>query len=163
MKSYRACTRYSSGIISLSLMSCERDTEAVWWYSTSSFNELNFTTQRKNLPAKKKKKKTFSNFSCRFLNPQKNFHFELQLFYFLRSKNLQEQVKKAFCQQKLFWPFDAWTYCSSDLKNFANSWPSASNFKSFSRFLEHFFSHSRSNNFCKKIPISIKINLTNTV
>ena len=56
VKSYRACTRYSSGIISLSLMSCERDTEAVWWYSTSSFNELNFTTQRKNLPAKKEKK-----------------------------------------------------------------------------------------------------------
>ena len=37
-------------------MSCERDTEAVWWYSTSSFNELNFTTQRKNLPEKKRKK-----------------------------------------------------------------------------------------------------------
>jgi hypothetical protein len=28
--------------------------------------------------------------------------------------------------------------CSSDLKNFANSWPSASNFKSFSRSLEEF-------------------------
>ena len=29
--------------------------------------------------------------------------------------------------------------CSSDLKNFANSWPSASNFKTFSQSLEHFF------------------------
>ena len=55
-------------------------------------------------------------------------------------RNLQEQVKKAFCYQKLFWPFTVWINCSSDLKNFANSWPSASNFKSFSRSLEHFFS-----------------------
>ena len=33
-------------------MSCERDTEAVWWYSTSSFRELNLTTHKKNLPEK---------------------------------------------------------------------------------------------------------------
>ena len=46
--------------------------------------------------------------------------------------NLQEQVKKAFCYQELFWPFTVWIHCSSDLKNFENSWPSASNFKSFS-------------------------------
>ena len=47
-------------------------------------------------------------------------------------RNLQEQVKKAFCYQKLFWPFTVWINCSSDLKNFVNSWPSAWNFKSFS-------------------------------
>ena len=34
--------------------------------------------------------------------------------------------------------------CPSDLKNFPNSPPSASNSKSFSRWLEHFFSHIRS-------------------
>ena len=44
----------------------------------------------------------FSNFSCRFLNPNNFFRFESQLFYFLSSENLQEQVKKAFCYQKLF-------------------------------------------------------------
>ena len=44
-------------------------------------------------------------------------------------RNLQEQVKKAFVAKN----------SSSDLKNFANSWPSASNFKSFSRSLEQFF------------------------
>ena len=33
-------------------------------------------------------------------------------------KNLQEQVEKAFCYQKLFWPFTVWTNCSSDLKIF---------------------------------------------
>ena len=32
-------------------------------------------------------------------------------------RNLQEQVKKAFCYQKLFWPFTVWINCSSDLKN----------------------------------------------
>jgi hypothetical protein len=34
-------------------------------------------------------------------------------------KNLQEQVKKAFCYQKLFWPFTVWTNFSSDFKIFA--------------------------------------------
>ena len=42
--------------------------------------------------------------------------------------------------------------CSSDLKNFANSCPSASNFKSFSRSLEHIFLAEGQNNFCNKIP-----------
>ena len=53
-------------------------------------------------------------------------------------RNLQEQIKKPFCYQKLFWPFTVWINCSSDLKNFANSRPSASNFKSFCRSLEQF-------------------------
>ena len=37
----------------------------------------------------------------------------------LGMRNLQEQFKKAFCYQNLFWN------CSHDLKNFANSRPSA--------------------------------------
>ena len=53
-------------------------------------------------------------------------------FNCLRSlRNLQEQVKKASCYQKLFWPFTIWINYSSNLKIFANSWPSASNCKSF--------------------------------
>ena len=67
---------------------------------------------------------TFSNFSCMFLNP----------------RNLQEQVKKAFCYQKLFWPFTVWVNCSSDLKSFANSGPTVSNLETFSQSIEHFFS-----------------------
>ena len=102
MKSYRACTRYSSGIISLSLMSCERDTEAVWWYSTSSFNELNFTTQRKNLPAKKKKKKTFSNFSCRFLNPKKISILNYNYSIFLDQKTFRNKLKKHSVNKNCF-------------------------------------------------------------
>ena len=70
----------------------------------------------------------------------------------LDMRNLQEQVKKAFCYQKLFWPFTVWINCSSDLKNFANSRPSASNFKSFSRSLEQFFLTVGQNNFGNKIP-----------
>ena len=42
--------------------------------------------------------------------------------------------------------------CSSDLKNFANSWSSASNFKSFTRSLEHFFLTVGQNSFGDKIP-----------
>ena len=69
--------------------------------------------------------------------------------------NLQEQVKKSFCYQKLFWPFTVWINCSSDLKNFANSRPSASNFKSFSQSLEQFFLTVGQNNFGNKIPLSL--------
>ena len=47
-------------------------------------------------------------------------------------RNLQERIKKTFCYQKLFWPFTVWINCSSDLKIFLNSQPSASNFKSVS-------------------------------
>ena len=43
--------------------------------------------------------------------------------------------------------FTFWINCSGDLKNFANSWPSASNFKGFSRSLEHFFLTKGQNNF----------------
>ena len=64
-------------------------------------------------------------------------------------RNLQEQVKKPFCYQKLFWPF---TVCSSDLKIFVNSGPSASNFKFFSWSLEQFFLTVDQNNFGNKIP-----------
>ena len=40
--------------------------------------------------------------------------------------------------------------CSSDLKIIANSGPSASNFKSFSQSLEHFFLTGDQNNFDNK-------------
>ena len=36
----------------------------------------------------------------------------------LHMRNLQEQVKRAFCYQNLFWPFTVWLNCSYDLKNF---------------------------------------------
>ena len=72
---------------------------------------------------------------------------------FLDLTNLQEQVKKAFCYQKLFWPFTVWINCSSDLKIFANSRPSASNFKSvffITRTIFFFPVTSRSEQFLKK-------------
>ena len=70
-------------------------------------------------------------------------------------KNLKEQVKKAFCHQKNVLTYDISNNCSSDLKNFANSWPSDSNFKSFSRSLEHFFLTLGQNNFGNKIPFDL--------
>ena len=60
--------------------------------------------------------------------------------HILGRRNLQEHVKKVFCYQKLFWPFTVWINCSSDLKIFANSRPSALNFEMFSPSLEYFFS-----------------------
>ena len=58
----------------------------------------------------------------------------------------------------MFWPFTVWINCSSDLKFFVNSWPSASNFKSFSRSQEQFFLTVGENNFGIKIPILKFIN-----
>ena len=74
---------------------------------------------------------------------------------FLDMRHLQEQVKKAFCYQQLFWPFTVWINCSSDLKKISNSRPSASNFKTFSRSLEQFFLTVGRNNFGNKIPFTI--------
>ena len=103
----------------------------------------------------------FSNFSCMFLNPNFFSHLNYNCPNLLEMKNFQEQVekafyfkiflhvKKAFCYQKLF---SARIDCSSDLKNFANFWPSASNVKSFSRSLEYFFLIVGQNNFGNKIP-----------
>ena len=67
-------------------------------------------------------------------------------------RNLQEQVKKAFCYQKLFRPSTVRINCSSDLKIFENSRPSASNFNFFFWSLEQFFLTVCQNNFGNKIP-----------
>ena len=66
--------------------------------------------------------------------------------------NLQEKVKKAFCYHNWFWPCIVWINCSSDLKKFANSRPSTSNFKSFSQSLEKIFLTVGQNNFGNRIP-----------
>ena len=71
-------------------------------------------------------------------------------------RDLQEQVKKALCYEKLFWPFTVWINCSSDLKFFSNSQPSALNFKSVSRSLEHFFLTVGQNNFGNKISFLVQ-------
>ena len=71
-------------------------------------------------------------------------------------RNLQEEVKKGFCYQKLFWHFTVWINCSSHLKIFANSLPSASNFNLFSRLLEQIFLTVGQNNFGNKIPLLYK-------
>ena len=96
----------------------------------------------------------FPKFSCMFLNPNNFFQFE---FLFVKNHQILEtsrnKLKKPFCYQKLFWPFTIWINCSRDLKNFANSQPSASNFKSFSQSLE-FFSHCRSEQFWQQNTIS---------
>ena len=70
-------------------------------------------------------------------------------------KNLQEQVKKVFCYQKLFCPFTVWINCSSDLETFANSRPSAWNFERFSRSLGQFFVTVSQNNFGNKLPLEL--------
>ena len=98
-----------------------------------------------------------SNFSCMFLNHIFFFNLSYNCSNLLEKRNLQEQVKKSFCYQKLFWPITVWINNSSDLENFANSWPSASNFKSFSQSLEQFFLTVGQNNFGNKIPFPSRL------
>ena len=64
------------------------------------------------------KKLVFSNFSCMFLNPNIFSNLDYNCSNLLDLRNLQEQVKKAFFYQKLFWPFTVWINCSFDLKTF---------------------------------------------
>mgnify|MGYP007045256213 CR=1 FL=1 len=94
---------------------------------------------------KQKWKKSFSNFSCMFLNPNIFSNLNSNCSNLSDLRNLHEQVKKTFCCQKLFWPFTVWINYSSDLKNFENSRPSASNFKTT------FFLTVGQNNFGNKI------------
>ena len=55
----------------------------------------------------------------------------------------------------MFWPFTIWINFSSDLKIFKNSRLWASNFKSFSKILEHFFLTVCQNNFGNERPFQI--------
>ena len=75
------------------------------------------------------------------------------MFRFIRYKNPAGTSWKAFCYQKLFQLFIVWINFSRDLNIFANSRPSASNFKSF---LNNFYSPGLltvgQNNFGNKIP-----------
>ena len=69
-------------------------------------------------------------------------------------RNLQEQVKKAFCYQKLFWPFTIQTNCSSDLKFFLQILGlQPRNSKKISWSLEQFFLTVEQNNFGNKLPL----------
>ena len=84
----------------------------------------------------------FSNFSCMFLNPNNSSNLNSNCSKSYDVRNLQEQVKKAFCYQKMFWPFTV-----------ANSRPSAFNFKSFSQSLDQFLLTVGQNNFGNKMPV----------
>ena len=70
----------------------------------------------------------------------------------LNLRNLQEQVVKAFCYQKLFWPFTVWMNCSSDRNCFCKFSAFSLEFQKFSRSLEQFFPTVGQNNFGNKIP-----------
>ena len=58
-------------------------------------------------------------------------------------RNLQEQVKKAFCYQKMFWLFTVWINCSNDLKTFSRSLEQFFNFGNKILFLHPWKSHEK--------------------
>ena len=92
------------------------------------------------------------NFSCRFLNS--NFQFWIIHYNCSNEsdqRNLQDHVKKVFCFKNCFY---IWINCPGDLKNLANSRPSASNSKKFFSFTRTIFSPSRSEPFWKQNLLS---------
>ena len=58
----------------------------------------------------------FLTILCLFLNPKNFSNLNSDCSNLLDMRNLQEQLKKAFCYKKLFWPFTIWINISSDLK-----------------------------------------------
>ena len=93
----------------------------------------------------------FANFSCIFLNP--NF-FPIWILIYKRWEICRNKLKMHSvtinCPEL---PQLAWISCSSDLKKFANSRPSASNFIRIFQSLNHFFLTVGQNNFGNKIPL----------
>ena len=72
------------------------------WKDTINFEHWKMTLKIRTLRCSRR---LFSNFNFNCSN-------------LLDLKNLQEQVKIAFCHQKFFWPFTVWINCSIDLKKF---------------------------------------------
>ena len=60
----------------------------------------------------------FLTFPACFWIPIIFSNFNYNCSNLLDMRNLQEQVKNAFCYQKLFWPSTVWINCSSDLNIF---------------------------------------------
>ena len=66
-------------------------------------------------------------------------------------RNLQEQVKKVFCYQKLFWPFIFWIHFSSVWEFLLKFEAEGREFSNILRSLEQFFLTVGQNNFGNKI------------
>ena len=94
----------------------------------------------------------FSNFSCRFLNPNNFSNLSSNCSNLLEMRNLQEQIKKAFCYQKLFWTVTVWINCSIDLKIFCKFSAFSLEFRKFFSNTGTFFLTVGQNNFGNKIP-----------
>ena len=93
------------------------------------------------------KRTSFLTFPACFSIPIIFSNLNYNCFNLSDKRNLQEQFKKAFCYQKLISPFTVWINCSSNLKKFANSQPSASYFKGFFSITRTISSHSSSEQF----------------
>ena len=74
------------------------------------------------------------------------------------SYGVQNKLKKYTVTKNCLTLLTIWLNCPSDLKNFANSRPSALNFKSFSRSLEQFLLTVGPNNFGNKLPFLLMHN-----
>ena len=112
---------------------------ATWWEQTLyeiALNQTNWGIQSNSYDIN-----LFLTFPACFWIPIIFSNLNLNCSNKLDMMNLQEQVKKAICCQKLFWPFTVWINCSNDLKIFSHSWPSALIFLEITRKI---FSHSSS-------------------
>ena len=94
----------------------------------------------------------FLTFPADFWIPIFFSNFNSNLYNSIDMRNLQEQIKKAFCYQKLFWTFTVRTNCSSDLNSFLQFLSLQSRIsKILSQSLEQFFLTVGQDNFGNKI------------
>ena len=70
------------------------------------------------------------------------YNLNFNCFNLSSLRNLQEQVKTAFCYKKLFWPFTVWINCSQNVCKF-----SAFEFQKFFLITRTIFSHITSEQF----------------
>ena len=85
-----------------------------------------------------KKSRLFLTFPACFWIPIFFSNFNYDCSNLLGMINLQEQVKKAFCYQQLFWPFSVWINCSSDREKLLKFEAFSLEFSEFLRSLEQF-------------------------
>ena len=94
-----------------------------------------------SLPVVGGKNLSLFNLFCRFLNP--NYFFQFEVFLSMRSEKPPGTNWKGILFSKIVLTYHCLKKLFIDLKMFAKSRPSISDFKSFSRSLGTIFYHSR--------------------
>ena len=128
---------------------CSSDREKLLKFEAEGREFATFLGSLKHFIPTVKGQNAFLTCSWRFLRSNKLEQLEIKLKKkILGFRNMQEELEKEELEKR-----SITKNCLNDLKNFANSRSSASNFKSFSRSQEQFFLTVGQKIFGNKIPL----------